>query len=502
MAKRSRSGGRSKALLDKGVRFRLLVDSVIDYAIFMLDTEGRVVTWNAGAERIKGYRAEEIRGRHYSCFYPEEALRAGTPAHLLKVAAAEGRCEDEGWRLRKDGSRFWANVVITAVRDGAGRLRGFSKVTRDLTERRRTQEALDEKTRALEAAQEALVRRERLAILGQLAGGLSHELRNPLGVVKNSVYYLRMVFPDDEPARKHLAIIEREVETANRIVTALLDFARVSVPRRVPSDLNAMVRARLDREAVPHGVTVAATLAEDLPPVALDPEQIVLALGNLILNALQAMPSGGALTVETSWTARAVLIGVADTGVGIAPEHLDKIFEPLFTTKARGIGLGLAVVKRLLEANGGQITVESTLGQGSRFWCAFRAPPRPPRRFHAGARRPGPRWPARRPLGASHGRRDADSRPAQHGRDPRRTRRVAWRLPVLSFGERQPTTSVAISLARARPAPGGRESVRPRAQSFGGGAPGGRGQGTRDVRAAEPPEGEGFSRDSGRRSGF
>src|SRR5207244_8710004 len=212
MAKRARSG-RSKALSDYGVRFRLLVDSVIDYAIFMLDTEGRVVTWNAGAERIKGYRADEIRGRHFSCFYPEEALRTGTPAHQLRAAAAKGRFEDEGWRLRKDGSRFWANVVITAVRDGAGRLRGFSKVTRDLTEPRRAQEALEEKTRALEAAQEALVRRERLAILGQLAGGLSHELRNPLGVVKNSAYYLRMVLPADEAARKHLAIIEREVET-------------------------------------------------------------------------------------------------------------------------------------------------------------------------------------------------------------------------------------------------------------------------------------------------
>jgi PAS domain S-box-containing protein len=374
MAKRSRLGARSKALSDAGMRFRLLVDGVLDYAIFMLDTEGRVVTWNAGAERIKGYRAEEIRGRHYSCFYPEEALRAGRPAHLLQVAAAEGRCEDEGWRLRKDGSRFWANVVITAVRDDAGRLLGFSKVTRDLTERRRTQEALEEKTRALEEAQEALVRRERLAILGQLAGGLSHELRNPLGVVKNAVYYLRMVVPDDEPARKHLAIIEREVGTANRIVTALLDFARVSVPRRVPSDLNAMVRACLDRAAPPPGVTVTATLGEDLPLVAIDPEQIVLVLGNLILNALQAMPGGGTLTVETSWTARDVLIGVADTGVGIAPEHLEKIFEPLFTTKARGIGLGLAMVKRLLEANGGQITVESTLGQGSRFLVRF---PRP-----------------------------------------------------------------------------------------------------------------------------
>ena len=378
MAKRSRSDRPSKALSDRGVRFRLLVDSAIDYAIFMLDTEGRVVTWNAGAERIKGYRAEEIRGRHYSCFYPEEARRAGTPAHLLEVAASQGRCEDEGWRLRKDGSRFWANVVITAVRDGAGRLRGFSKVTRDLTERRQAQEALDEKaraleekTRALEAAQEALVRRERLAILGQLAGGLSHELRNPLGVVKNSVYYLRMVLPDEEPARKHLAIIEREVGTANRIVTSLLDFARVSVPTRVPSDLNTVVRARLDRAAVPDAVTVAATLAEDLPLVAVDPEQIGLALGNLILNALQAMPGGGALTVETSWTARDVLIGVADTGVGIAPEHLDKIFEPLFTTKARGIGLGLSVVKRLLEANGGRITVESTPGQGSRFLVRF-----------------------------------------------------------------------------------------------------------------------------------
>src|SRR5437016_7386628 len=378
MAKRPRSDASSKALLDTGVLFRLLVDSVIDYAIFMLDTEGRVVTWNPGAERIKGYRAQEIRGRHYSCFYPEEARRAGTPAHLLQVAASQGRCEDEGWRLRKDGSRFWANVVITAVRDGAGRLLGFSKVTRDLTERRRAQEALDEKaraleekTRALEAAQEALVRRERLAILGQLAGGLSHELRNPLGVVKNSAYYLRMVLPDDEPARKHLAIIEREVQTANRIVTALLDFARVSVPRRVPSDPNAMVRARLEREAVPDGVTVTAALAEDLPLVAVDSEQIVLAIGNLILNALQAMPGGGTLTVETSWTSQDVLIGVTDTGVGIAPEHVDKIFEPLFTTKARGIGLGLAVVKRLLEANGGRITVESTPGQGSRFLVRF-----------------------------------------------------------------------------------------------------------------------------------
>src|SRR5438309_1003282 len=370
MAKRARSG-RSKALSDRGVRFRLLVDSAIDYAIFMLDTEGRVVTWNAGAERIKGYRAEEIRGRHYSCFYPEEARRAGTPAHLLEVAASQGRCEDEGWRLRKDGSRFWANVVITAVRDGAGRLRGFSKVTRDLTERRQAQEALDEKaraleekTRALEMAQEALVRRERLAILGQLAGGVSHELRNPLGVVKNSAYYLRMVLPDEEPARKHLGIIEREVEAANRIVTALLDFARVSVPSRVPSDLNAVVRACVERETVPDTVTVAAPLAEDLPQVAVDPDQIGLALGNLIRNALQAMPDGGALTVETSWTAEDVLVGVADTGGGIAPEHLDKIFEPLFSTKTRGIGLGLALVKRLLEANGGQITVESAPGQG------------------------------------------------------------------------------------------------------------------------------------------
>src|SRR5438552_247546 len=356
MAKRARSG-RSKALSDYGVRFRLLVDSVIDYAIFMLDTEGRVVTWNAGAERIKGYRADEIRGRHFSCFYPEEALRTGTPAHQLRAAAAKGRFEDEGWRLRKDGSRFWANVVITAVRDGAGRLRGFSKVTRDLTERR--------------LAQEALVRRERLAILGQLAGGISHELRNPLGVVKNSVYYLGMVLPGDHPARKHLAIIEREVEAANRIVAALLDFGRVSVPSRVPSDLNAVVRACVERETAPDTVTVAATLAEDLPQVAVDPDLVALALGNLIRNALQAMPDGGALTVETSWTAEDVLIGVADTGGGIAPEHLDKIFEPLFTTKTRGLGLGLALVKRLLEANGGQITVESALAQGSRFLVRF-----------------------------------------------------------------------------------------------------------------------------------
>ena len=364
----------AEALRESEERGRLLIAGVTDYAIFMLDRDGRVASWNAGAERIKGYRADEIVGEHFSRFYLEEDVRQGKPTRALAVAAEAGRVEEEGWRVRKDGTRFWANVVVTAVRDETGRLRGFSKVTRDVTERRQTLQTLEERTRALEAAQEELVRTARLAVLGQLAGGVSHELRNPLGVIKNSVYYLKMVLPEDERARKHLAIVEREVATANRIVTALLDFARVRPPSRIPTTLNVVVRECLERTPVPETIAVALRLDDALPPVLIDPDQVGLVLGNLVTNAAQAMPAGGTLTIETAAAEGTVWVAVADTGSGIAADHLAKIFEPLFTTKARGIGLGLAVAKRLAEANDGTLTVESVPGRGSRFLLRFAAP--------------------------------------------------------------------------------------------------------------------------------
>jgi PAS domain S-box-containing protein len=228
-----------------------------------------------------------------------------------------------------------------------------------------------ERTAELEAAQEALVRNERLATLGHIAGGVSHELRNPLGVIKNSVYYLKMVLPEDARARKHLAIVEREIAAADRIVTGLLDFARVSPANREAMDLNETVREYLARKPLPDNIVLVTTLADALPPVRADAGQIELILGNLVTNAIQAMPEGGRLTVETVMIQDGVRLTVADTGKGISPDDLEKIFEPLFTTKAKGIGLGLSVARRLALTNGATIAVESAPGRGSRFAMHF-----------------------------------------------------------------------------------------------------------------------------------
>jgi signal transduction histidine kinase len=220
---------------------------------------------------------------------------------------------------------------------------------------------------ALQRAQEELVRKERLAALGQLAGGVGHELRNPLGVIKNSIYFLGMVLPAEEKIRKHFGIIEREIATATRIVGDLLDYARVQAPVREPVDLAALVREALERVTVPPTVRVQVTL-DDVPgPVMADPVQVGQIINNLITNAIQAMPDGGVLTVSSGRDGDRVFIRVEDTGVGIATENMAKIFQPLFTTKAKGIGLGLALASNLAAAHGGAISVQSTPGQGSRF---------------------------------------------------------------------------------------------------------------------------------------
>jgi len=245
--------------------------------------------------------------------------------------------------------------------DHARLLERVTRYTTDLEERVRT------RTAELEAAQAELVRQERLAILGQLAGGVSHELRNPLGVIKNSVYYLKMILPEEERLRRHLAILDREVATATRIISGMLDFARSTPPARTSTDPGALVTEALERLTVPDSIRVERNLARGLDPVMIDPHQIGLVLDNLLLNAIQAMPDGGVLTVRAHPAGGRVEISVEDTGVGIAPEHRERIFEPLFTTKSKGIGLGLSLVKRLVEANNGAIRVESAPGTGTRF---------------------------------------------------------------------------------------------------------------------------------------
>ena len=224
---------------------------------------------------------------------------------------------------------------------------------------------------ALREAQEELVRKEKLAMLGQLAGGVGHELRTPLGVIKNSVYYLNMILPHDEKIRKHLGILDREVANSDRIVTELLDFARVKAPVREAASLVSIVRAALQQLPRPESVTVQLALAESMPAVLVDAHQVGQILLNFLQNAVQAMPDGGRLTVSVGEDRESGFAAVEDTGVGVPPENLAKIFEPLFTTKAKGIGLGLALARDLAEANGGRITVESTVGQGSRFAVHF-----------------------------------------------------------------------------------------------------------------------------------
>jgi signal transduction histidine kinase len=205
------------------------------------------------------------------------------------------------------------------------------------------------------------------ASLGQLAGGVGHELRNPLGVIKNSVCFLSMVVPEDERVRKHLGILEREVATCNRIVTELLDFGRVKTATRAATNLAAIARDALDRVTMPPTIALRLLLDRPVPEAMIDPLQVGQILINLLTNAVQAMPDGGTLSVETGQRQDGVFIGVRDTGAGIAPEHLARIFQPLFTTRAKGIGLGLALAKDLAELNGGRIVVHSEVGRGSCF---------------------------------------------------------------------------------------------------------------------------------------
>jgi len=230
------------------------------------------------------------------------------------------------------------------------------------------EEMVKERTRELLEAQERLVRQEKLAVLGQLAGSVGHELRNPLGVISNAAYYLKLIQPDaDTKVKEYLNMVEKETITANKIITDLLDFTRIKSVEREPVAVSELVRQTLERFPVPSPVEVVLEIPADLPPVYADPRQMTQVLGNLTVNACQAIPSGGKLTITAHRQEQKVAIAVKDNGVGIPPENMSKLFEPLFTTKFKGIGLGLAVSKKLAEANGGHIEVESEPGQGTTF---------------------------------------------------------------------------------------------------------------------------------------
>ena len=358
-----------RALQESEERFRLLVEGTCDYAIFMLDPQGNIASWNTGAQRIKGYQAEEIIGRHFSCFYPSEAIDRGWPDEELRRAAANGRFEDEGWRLRKDGGQFWANVIITALRDKAGKLRGFSKITRDLTERRQLERA------KLQAEVMADLSRRKDEFLAML----SHELRNPLAPILNAVQILDLQEVEDPLQRQATAIIQRQIERLTRLIDDLLEVSRVTTGRI------RLHRATIDlREVVEHAVETAKPLIVQrrhelsvaLPSEAVslsgDATRLEQALVNLLSNAAKYTDEAGRISLSLERIDSEAVLRVRDSGVGIAPDVLPSIFD-LFTQAPRppdrsqgGLGVGLTVVRRIVELHGGRVEAFSGgLGQGS-----------------------------------------------------------------------------------------------------------------------------------------
>ncbi len=363
----------ARALPSSEEQFRLLVQGVTDYAIYMLDAGGHVASWNAGAERIKGYNPEEIIGSHFSRFHTEEDVHAGMPAVSLRIAAAEGRYEKEGWRVRKSGDRFWAHVIIDAIRNPDGSILGFAKITRDITERREAQ-------RALEQAQQALFQSQKLESIGQLTGGIAHDFNNLLTAILGSLELLRKRMPDDPKA---VALLDNAVQGARRGATLtqrMLAFARRQELKTEAVDLRVLVEnmmGLLERSIGP-SISIRTQFPPNLPLVKSDASQLDSALLNLAVNARDAMPQGGIIMIkaqaeiveQATATGMApghyVRLAVTDTGTGMDAATLDRAMEPFFTTKGvgKGTGLGLSMIHGLAEQSGGKLILLSPPGEG------------------------------------------------------------------------------------------------------------------------------------------
>jgi PAS domain S-box-containing protein len=362
------------ALRESERQFRLLIGGVSDYALYMLDPNGVVISWNGGAERIKGYTAEEIVGQHFSRFYTERDRAAGVPTRALYQAVREGRFEAEGWRVRKDGMMFWASVVIDAIRDEQGKLVGFAKITRDVTERRNAQIALQE-------AQAQRAHAQKMDALGQLTGGVAHDFNNLLMVVSGHIRTIKKAVAEDPKVARAAEAIELAAQRGETLTRQLLTFARRQAVNATVFQVGDRIEAFRTMLASSIGTSaqLVTTIGPEVWPVKVDPSELELALVNLALNARDAMPNGGvvAISAENVTLARGdakaeiegdfVALRVTDTGSGIAPDVLEKVFDPFFTTKQvnKGSGLGLSQVHGFAHQSGGTVTIESTLGRGT-----------------------------------------------------------------------------------------------------------------------------------------
>ena len=355
-----------QALSESEQRFRLLVQGVRDYALCMLDPDGIVSNWNSGAQAIKGYKAEEIVGEHFSRFYTPEDRERGEPQRALTTALKEGRYEAEAWRMRKDGTRFWANVVLDPIRNELGELIGFAKITRDVTDRKRAREELEE-------ARAALFQSQKLQALGELTGGIAHDFNNLMTVIRGSADLLKR---EDLPAHKRRRYLEAIVETADRaaaLTDHLLAFGRRQALKPEVTDLNVRLDAfgEVLARTLGGGIDVRLDLEPHLWPVEVDPTHLETALLNAAFNSRDAMPGGGAITLSTrnveTESGEQVCVAISDTGEGMSEEVIRRAFEPFFTTKpvGKGTGLGLSQIHGFAAQSGGRAEIRSKIGDGT-----------------------------------------------------------------------------------------------------------------------------------------
>ncbi|HXE17928.1 MAG TPA: PAS domain S-box protein [Stellaceae bacterium] len=361
---------RGTQLRESENRFRLLVEAATDYAMFLLDPAGNVASWNPGAERIKGYAADEIVGKHFSHFYTEEDRVAGVPARLLAGARATGRSEIEGWRVRKDGKKFWASVVIAAINGEDDELVGFAKITRDLTERRN--------------AEERIRRAQKMEAIGQLTGGVAHDFNNILTVISGNLETVLRHLPQGAAKLERSANAAlRGATRAGALTQQLLAFARRQALEPKALSLNELVTtlSQILRRTLGENILVETRPGNDLWTAFADGNQLENAILNLAINARDAMPEGGRLTIETANVyldriaaarldgpaGQYVSLAVRDTGTGMSPETMSKAFEPFFTTKelGQGTGLGLSQVYGFVRQSGGYVGIDSDLGLGT-----------------------------------------------------------------------------------------------------------------------------------------
>ena len=373
-------------LLESERRYRRLIEAVVDYAIFQLDPAGNVTTWNPGAQRIKGYDPDEIIGQHFSRFYTPEDIQIGVPKLALAEAAKQGRFEAEGWRMRKDGSRFWASVVIDRITDEAGELVGFARVTRDITERKQAQDEL-------QCVHQKLAASQKLEAVGQLSGGIAHDFNNLLMIVLGNLETAERNsrgLANSQNLQRALANAKRGAQRAAALTSRLLAFSRRQALDPHPINLNNFLNGLQEflQRTLGERIEVQTVGSAGLWSIEVDANHLESAIINLGINARDAMPDGGKLTVEAVnvladedycrvnpelYPGQYVIVCVTDTGTGMTADVLNHAFEPFFTTKesGQGTGLGLSQVYGFVKQSGGHVKIYSEVGHGTSIRMYF-----------------------------------------------------------------------------------------------------------------------------------